>query len=36
MPIIVFYDENKNPVLDKPELFDYVINLVKQYGTDVW
>ncbi|MXR07538.1 isoleucine--tRNA ligase [Mycoplasma hyorhinis] len=36
VPIIVFYDENKNPVLDKPELFDYVINLVKQYGTDVW
>lgn len=36
VPIIIFYDKDKNPVLDKPEIFDYVINLVKEFGSDVW
>ncbi|WP_373436697.1 isoleucine--tRNA ligase [Metamycoplasma equirhinis] len=35
VPIIIFYDKNKNPVIEN-EIFDYVINLVEQYGSDVW
>ncbi|VEU74460.1 Isoleucine--tRNA ligase [Mycoplasmopsis citelli] len=35
VPITIFYDADKNPVLDE-KLFDHVINLVKQHGTDVW
>ena len=35
VPIIVFYDENQNPVLEE-EIFDYVIDLVSKHGTDVW
>ncbi|WP_262337554.1 isoleucine--tRNA ligase, partial [Mycoplasma nasistruthionis] len=35
VPIIIFYDQDKNPVLD-PELFDHVINLVSEHGTDIW
>ncbi|RIV16796.1 isoleucine--tRNA ligase [Mycoplasmopsis gallopavonis] len=35
VPIIIFYDQDKNPVI-KEEIFDYVINLVQQYGTDIW
>ncbi|MCU4706540.1 isoleucine--tRNA ligase [Mycoplasma sp. CSL7503-lung] len=35
VPLIFFYDKDKNPVFEE-EIFDYVINLVSQYGTDVW
>ena len=35
VPIIVFYDKDNNPVI-KEELFDHVINLVKEHGTDIW
>ncbi|BBA22092.1 isoleucine--tRNA ligase [Mycoplasmopsis bovirhinis] len=35
VPLIFFYDQNDNPVIDA-EIFDYVINLVGKYGTDVW
>ncbi|AXE60608.1 isoleucine--tRNA ligase [[Mycoplasma] phocae] len=35
VPIIIFYDKNKKPVIND-EIFDYVINLVEEYGTDVW
>ncbi|MGY6172011.1 isoleucine--tRNA ligase [Candidatus Mycoplasma pogonae] len=35
VPIPVFYDENKKPIMDA-EIFDYVIDLVSQYGTDIW
>ncbi|TPR53688.1 isoleucine--tRNA ligase [Metamycoplasma neophronis] len=35
VPIIIFYDKNKQPVIDN-EIFDYVINLVEQFGSDVW
>ncbi|UUM20143.1 isoleucine--tRNA ligase [Mycoplasma sp. 1578d] len=35
VPITIFYDADKKPVLDE-QLFDHVINLVKQHGTDVW
>ncbi|MGL4183799.1 MAG: isoleucine--tRNA ligase [Metamycoplasmataceae bacterium] len=35
VPLIIFYDENKNPVLID-EIFDYVINLVKEHGTNIW
>ncbi|WP_036452035.1 isoleucine--tRNA ligase [Mycoplasma buteonis] len=35
VPIIIFYDQNKEPVI-KEDIFDYVINLVSKYGTDVW
>ncbi|AHH45192.1 isoleucine--tRNA ligase [Mesomycoplasma bovoculi] len=36
VPIIIFYDEQGNPILDKPEIFDYVINLVAEHGSDIW
>ncbi|MBN4083619.1 isoleucine--tRNA ligase [Mycoplasma sp. CSL10137] len=35
VPLIFFYDQDKNPVFEE-EIFDYVINLVSQFGTDVW
>ena len=35
VPIIIFYDENKKPVINK-EIFDYVIDLVKKYGSNIW
>lgn len=35
VPIIIFYDQNKQPVI-KAELFDYVIDLVKKHGSDIW
>ncbi|WP_036435433.1 isoleucine--tRNA ligase [Mycoplasmopsis columboralis] len=35
VPITIFYDANKNPVFEE-ELFDHVIALVEQYGSDVW
>ncbi|MGL5520072.1 MAG: isoleucine--tRNA ligase [Metamycoplasmataceae bacterium] len=35
VPLIIFYDENKEPVLIE-EVFDYVINLVKDHGTNIW
>lgn len=36
VPIIIFYDEQGNPILDKPEIFDYVINLVAEHGSNIW
>lgn len=35
VPIIIFYDENKNPVIEN-EIFDYVIDLVEKNGSDIW
>lgn len=35
VPIIIFYDENGNPQYNE-ELFDHVISLVKDHGTDIW
>ena len=35
VPIIIFYDENKSPVMNE-EIFDYVISLVAKHGSDVW
>ncbi|WBP84214.1 isoleucine--tRNA ligase [Mycoplasmopsis edwardii] len=35
VPLIFFYDQNDNPVIEE-EIFDYVINLVAEHGTDVW
>ncbi|AZZ65396.1 isoleucine--tRNA ligase [Metamycoplasma phocicerebrale] len=35
VPIIAFYDKNKKPVL-KEEIFDYVIDLVKKHGSNIW
>ena len=35
VPLIVFYDENEEPV-QNAELFDYVIALVAEHGTDIW
>lgn len=35
VPIIIFYDKNNNPVL-KEEIFDNVINLVRENGCDIW
>ncbi|AWX43010.1 Isoleucine--tRNA ligase [Metamycoplasma cloacale] len=35
VPIIIFYDKDKQPVLDD-EIFEHVIKLVEQYGSDVW
>lgn len=36
VPIIVFYDQNQKPILNNEEVFDFVINLVKKHGTDIW
>lgn len=35
VPIIIFYDENNNVVIEE-EIFDYVIGLVSEYGSDIW
>ena len=35
VPIIVFYDAEGNPVI-KEELFDHVIKLVSEHGSDIW
>ncbi|MFV8473036.1 isoleucine--tRNA ligase [Mycoplasma sp. 31_09] len=35
LPLIIFYDANGEAIVDK-EQFDYVINLVKQHGSDIW
>ncbi|BAP39722.1 isoleucine--tRNA ligase [Metamycoplasma canadense] len=35
VPIIVFYDENKNPILEE-EIFDHVINLIEENGSNIW
>lgn len=35
VPIIIFYDENKEVVINE-EIFNYVIDLVEKHGTDVW
>lgn len=35
VPIIIFYDQNDKPVIEE-EIFDYVINLVSKYGTNIW
>ena len=35
VPIIIFYDQKGEPQY-KEELFDHVISLVKDYGTDIW
>ncbi|WP_374958953.1 isoleucine--tRNA ligase [Mycoplasma sp. 'Moose RK'] len=36
IPLIIFYDQNKNPVLDKPEIFDHIISLVEKFGSSIW
>ncbi len=35
VPIIVFYNENKEPILND-EIFNYVINIIEEFGTDAW
>ena len=35
VPIIIFYDENKEVVINE-EIFDYVINLISINGTNIW
>lgn len=35
VPIPIFYGEDNEPLLDKV-LFDHVIDLFKQYGSDIW
>ncbi|WP_421466761.1 isoleucine--tRNA ligase [Mycoplasmopsis synoviae] len=35
VPIIIFYDENEKPVINE-EIFDHVIDLVANHGTDIW
>lgn len=35
VPIIVFYDKNKNPILDE-EIFDHIIGLVEKHGSNIW
>ncbi|QNM93397.1 isoleucine--tRNA ligase [Mycoplasma sp. Pen4] len=35
VPIIIFYNENNEPVFEE-ELFDYVIDLVSKDGADIW
>lgn len=35
VPIIVFYDENKNLIMQE-DIFDYVIDLIEKYGSDIW
>ncbi|MXR05649.1 isoleucine--tRNA ligase [Mycoplasma flocculare] len=36
IPLIIFYDQNKKPVLDKPEIFDHIISLVEKHGSSIW
>ncbi|VEU75801.1 Isoleucine--tRNA ligase [Mycoplasmopsis maculosa] len=35
VPIIVFYDKDNKPVI-KEDIFDHVISLVEEKGTDIW
>ena len=35
VPIPIFYGEDNEPILDKV-LFDHVIKLFKEYGSDIW
>ncbi|WP_406616903.1 isoleucine--tRNA ligase [Mycoplasmopsis adleri] len=35
VPIIVFYDKDKKPIINA-QIFDYVIDLVEKYGADIW
>ncbi|MEA4191292.1 MULTISPECIES: isoleucine--tRNA ligase [unclassified Mycoplasma] len=35
VPIIIFYDEHKNPVIDK-EQFDFTINQVLEHDINIW
>ncbi len=35
VPIPVFYDKAGQPVIE-PEIFDYIINLVEENGSDIW
>ena len=35
VPIIIFYDKNKNPVINE-KIFDHVIALIKENGSDIW
>lgn len=35
VPIIIFYDKDKKPVL-REDIFDYIIQLVEKHGTDIW
>ncbi|WP_406618088.1 isoleucine--tRNA ligase [Mycoplasmopsis lipophila] len=35
VPIIIFYDRDKKPVL-KEDLFEHIISLVEKYGSDIW
>ena len=35
VPIIIFYDENKDVVINE-EIFDYVIDLISKHGSNVW
>ncbi len=35
VPIIIFYDENKDVVINS-EIFDYVIDLISKHGSNVW
>lgn len=35
VPIIIFYDKDNNPVIEET-IFDYVINLVEENGSDIW
>ncbi|MGL5204712.1 MAG: class I tRNA ligase family protein, partial [Metamycoplasmataceae bacterium] len=35
LPIIIFYDENKEIVMIE-EIFDHVINLVSKHGSNIW
>ncbi len=35
VPIIMFYDENKEVVINE-EIFDYVINIISIEGTNIW
>lgn len=35
VPIIIFYDKDKKPVIDE-KIFDYVIKLIEDNGSDIW
>ena len=35
VPIPIFYSEDGNPIIEK-EIFDHVVELVREHGTNVW
>lgn len=35
VPIIIFYDENKEVIINE-EIFEYVINIIAEHGTNIW